>query len=184
MSRLRATLVLLSFVSVTLHLMPVQQLLVWFWPRMARKFPMYFHRVVLRILGIRVKVDGAVLSGGPALLVSNHVSWLDIVILSAVAPVSFIAKRDVSGWPFFGTLAHLQRTVFVDRNRRHTAGASRNEMQVGSRREICSSCSPKEPRGTAHGCCRSRPPSLPRQSILQFQFSHSALSIQAIATCR
>lgn len=128
-SRLRATLVLLSFVSVTLPLMPVQQLLVWFWPRMARKLPMYYHRVVLRILGIRVKVDGAVLSGGPALLVSNHVSWLDIVILSAVAPVSFIAKRDVNGWPFFGTLARLQRTVFVDRNRRHTAGASRNEMQ-------------------------------------------------------
>jgi lyso-ornithine lipid O-acyltransferase len=128
-SRLRATLVLLSFVSVTLPLMPVQQLLVWFWPRMARKFPMYYHRAVLRILGIRVKVDGAVLPEGPALLVSNHVSWLDIVILSAVAPVSFIAKRDVSGWPFFGTLARLQRTVFVDRNRRHTAGASRNEMQ-------------------------------------------------------
>ena len=51
MSRLRATLVLLTFAGVTLPLMPVQQLFVWFWPRMARVFPMYYHRLVLRIIG-------------------------------------------------------------------------------------------------------------------------------------
>jgi lyso-ornithine lipid O-acyltransferase len=49
--------------------------------------------------------------------------------MSAVAPVSFIAKRDVNGWPFFGQLARLQRTVFVDRDRRHSIGASRDEMR-------------------------------------------------------
>ena len=108
--------------------MPVQQLFVWFWPRMARVFPMYYHRLVLRILGVRVNVDGEPLKQGPAIFAANHVSWLDIVILSAVAPVSFIAKRDVKGWPFFGALAQLQRTVFVDRDRRHTTGASRDEM--------------------------------------------------------
>ena len=129
MSRLRATFVLFSFASVTLPLMPVQQLFVWFWPRMARMFPMYYHRVVLRILGIRVNIDGEALTRGPAIFAANHVSWLDIVILSAVAPVSFIAKRDVNAWPLFGALARLQRTVFVDRDRRHTSAASRDEMQ-------------------------------------------------------
>lgn len=128
MSRLRATLALISFAGVTLPLMPVQQLFVWFWPRMARRFPMYYHRLVLRILGIRVKIDGTALAKSPAIIAANHVSWLDIVILSAVAPVSFIAKRDVNAWPFFGALARLQRTVFVDRDRRHTTGASRDEM--------------------------------------------------------
>ena len=44
-SRLRATLVLLAFAGVTLPLMPVQQLFVWFWPRMARVFPMHYHRL-------------------------------------------------------------------------------------------------------------------------------------------
>lgn len=127
-SRLRATLALLSFAGVTLPLMPVQQLFVWFWPRMARKFPMYYHRLVLRILGVRVKIDGEALAKSPAIIAANHVSWLDIVILSAVTPVSFIAKRDVNAWPFFGALARLQRTVFVDRDRRQTAGASRDEM--------------------------------------------------------
>ena len=128
-SRLRAVLVLLSFASLTIPLMPVQQLFVWFWPRMARAFPMYYHRLVLRILDVRVNIDGEVPKQGPAILAANHVSWLDIVILSSVAPVSFIAKRDVNAWPLFGALARLQRTVFVDRDRRHTTASSRDEMQ-------------------------------------------------------
>ena len=129
LSRLRAALVLLSFASLTLPLMPVQQLFVWFWPRMASAFPMYYHRLVLRILDVRVSIDGEALKQGPTIFAANHVSWLDIVILSSVAPVSFIAKRDVKSWPFFGALAQLQRTVFVDRDRRHTTGTSRDEMR-------------------------------------------------------
>lgn len=129
LSRLRATLVLLSFAGLTIPLMPVQQLFVWFWPRMAGRFPMYYHRMVLRILGVRVQIDGEALKNGPAIFAANHVSWLDIVILSAMAPVSFIAKRDVKNWPFFGALAQLQRTVFVDRDRRHTTGSSTDEMR-------------------------------------------------------
>ena len=129
MSRPRAAFILFFFAGFTLPLMPVQQLFVWFWPRMARVFPMYYHRVVLRILGVRVAIEGEALKAGPAILAANHVSWLDIVIMSAVAPASFIAKRDVNGWPFFGQLARLQRTVFVDRDRRQSTGASRDEMQ-------------------------------------------------------
>jgi len=128
-NRLRPFLVLTCFALFTLPLMPVQQLFIWFWPEMARRFPMHYHRVVCRILGVRVRVLGRPPTEGPVLLASNHVSWLDIVILSAVAPLSFIAKREVNGWPFFGSLARLQRTVFVDRTRRHATGDSRNEMQ-------------------------------------------------------
>lgn len=129
MSRLRPWVVLGLFAAVTLPLMPVQQLFVWFWPGMARVFPMYYHRLVCRILGIRLEVKGDPPQRGPLLIVCNHVSWLDIMVLSAVAPLSFVAKRDVAGWPFFGTLARLQRTVFVDRERRHATGNSRDEMK-------------------------------------------------------
>lgn len=122
-------MILLFFAGLTMPLMPLQQLFVWFWPGMARRFPMYYHRLVCRLLGIRLKVSGKRPEEGPLLIVSNHVSWLDIVVLSAVAPVSFIAKKEVNGWPFFGSLARLQRTVFVDRDRRHATGNSRNEMQ-------------------------------------------------------
>jgi lyso-ornithine lipid O-acyltransferase len=128
-SRLRATIVLMSFACLTLPLMPVQQLFVWFWPRMARALPMHYHRLVLRILGVKLEIDGEVLKQGPAIFAANHVSWLDIVILSSVTPVSFIAKRDVNAWPFFGALARLQRTVFVDRERRLTTVNSRDEMR-------------------------------------------------------
>lgn len=129
MSRLRAWLVLAAFAGFTLPLMPLQQLFVWFWPHMARVFPMHYHRVVCRILGIRLKIIGEPPREGPMLIVSNHVSWLDIMVLSAVAPISFVAKKEVARWPFFGRLAKLQRTVFVDRDSRHKTGHSRNEMQ-------------------------------------------------------
>lgn len=129
MSRLRPGLVLAIFALFTLPLMPLQQLFVWTWPAMARRFPMHYHRAVCRILGIRVKIVGTPPASGPVLLACNHVSWLDIMVLSSVAPLSFIAKREVNGWPFFGSLARLQRTVFVDRDRRHATGNARNEMQ-------------------------------------------------------
>ena len=129
MIKLRPWLVLACFAALTLPLMPLQQLFVWFWPRMARAFPMHYHRLVCRILGVRVEVSGTAPREGPMLIVSNHVSWLDIVVLSAVAPVSFVAKREVNGWPFFGSLARLQRTIFVDRDRRHATGPSRDELR-------------------------------------------------------
>lgn len=129
MNRLRPWVLLFLFSALTLPLMPLQQLFLWLWPGMARAFPMHYHRVVCRILGIRIEVVGSVPEQGPLLVVSNHVSWLDIVVLSAVAPVSFVAKKEVARWPFFGALARLQRTVFVDRDRRHATGSSRDEMQ-------------------------------------------------------
>lgn len=129
MNGLRPWVLLFLFTALTLPLMPVQQLFLWFWPGMARTFPMHYHRLVCRLLGVRVEVVGTPPRKGPLLVVCNHVSWLDIVVLSAVAPVSFVAKKEVSRWPFFGTLARLQRTVFVDRDRRHATGPSRDEMR-------------------------------------------------------
>jgi 1-acyl-sn-glycerol-3-phosphate acyltransferase len=128
MRRLRPYAVLAAFTAVTLPLMPLQQAFVWFWPSMARRFPMHYHRLVLRILGVRLHIEGEPPAAGPALVVSNHVSWLDIAVLSAVAPLSFVAKHEVNGWPFFGSLARLQRTVFVNREKRHSTGDSRDEM--------------------------------------------------------
>ncbi len=63
------------------------------------------------------------------LIVANHTSWLDIVIFSAVTPLSFVAKSEVATWPLFSTLAKLQRTVFVERTRRSTTGVARDQIQ-------------------------------------------------------
>jgi lyso-ornithine lipid O-acyltransferase len=62
------------------------------------------------------------------LILSNHVSWLDITALGSVMPMSFIAKSEVEAWPLFGLLAKLQRSIFVDRNRRGETGKANGEI--------------------------------------------------------
>jgi lyso-ornithine lipid O-acyltransferase len=119
-----------GLVLITLPLMPLQWLLIRLWPAMARRLPFHFHRLACRILGFRTKITGALPEGGQCLIVCNHVSWIDILVLSTVAPLSFVAKREVALWPFFGWLAKLQRTVFVDRERRHSTKHSRTEMEL------------------------------------------------------
>lgn len=126
---LSALLRIFSFLALTLPLMPLQWLFIRIWPNMARELPHHYHKLVCRILGFRPVVAGSLPQGGQCLIVSNHVSWIDILVLSAVAPLSFVAKREVAGWPFFGWLARLQRTVFVDRERRHSTKHSRTELE-------------------------------------------------------
>jgi 1-acyl-sn-glycerol-3-phosphate acyltransferase len=77
-------------------------------------------RRVLRVLHVRLRSDGPL--PGPGFLVANHLSYLDILVLAAVAPCVFVAKREVRGWPLFGWFARMAGTVFVDRERRTDAG--------------------------------------------------------------
>ncbi|MFE9656005.1 lysophospholipid acyltransferase family protein [Micromonospora sp. NPDC006431] len=73
-------------------------------------------RGTLRALGVRLVVRGRA-PRRPALLVANHVSWLDILAVLAVAPARMLAKREVRGWPVVGPLAAAAGAVFVDRSR-------------------------------------------------------------------
>lgn len=116
MRNLRAFLVLSAFMVFTLPLMPVQLLLRFLHPAWARAFPHWYHRQVCRIVGVTIHTEGEVAEDRPALLVSNHISWLDIPVLSAIAPVSFVAKSEVGTWPFISWLAKLQGSVFVNRD--------------------------------------------------------------------
>ncbi len=118
MRGLRAFLVLAAFFAFTFPLMPLQLLFLATGSRFARTFPHWYHRQVCRIIGVRLNIEGGVARDHGVLLISNHVSWLDITVLSAVAPVSFVAKREVASWTFVSVLAKLQRSVFVDRTRR------------------------------------------------------------------
>ncbi|MFU8872044.1 lysophospholipid acyltransferase family protein [Micromonospora sp. SL4-19] len=73
-------------------------------------------RGTLRVLGVRLLVRGR-LPRRQALLVANHVSWLDILAVLSVAPARLLAKREVRDWPVVGPLAAAAGTVFVDRSR-------------------------------------------------------------------
>ncbi len=90
--------------------------------RLARRLPMIFHRFACAMIGLTINESGTRPRDVPALILSNHSSWIDIVALSALAPVSFVAKSEIAGWPVFGTLARLQRSIFVDRNNRRATG--------------------------------------------------------------
>lgn len=76
-------------------------------------------RAALRATGVRLQVCGADRlrpdDGGGALVVANHLSWIDVLALGAVSPVRMLAKREVEHWPLIGTLAERLGTLFVDR---------------------------------------------------------------------
>src|SRR5262245_23785107 len=81
-----------------------------------------YYRVLCALLRIRVRVIGAPVRSRAVLFVSNHTSWVDIVVIGSIAPIAFVAKREVASWPLVGITAKMQRTVFVDRKRRHQTG--------------------------------------------------------------
>jgi 1-acyl-sn-glycerol-3-phosphate acyltransferase len=81
-----------------------------------------YYRVLCALLRIRVRVKGVRMPDRAVLYVSNHVSWADILVIGSVAPVAFVAKREVASWPLVGITAKMQRTVFVDRTRRQQTG--------------------------------------------------------------
>ena len=87
-----------------------------------------YYRVLCRLLRIRVRVVGEPVRERAALFVSNHVSWADIVVIGSIQPVAFVAKREVASWPLVGITAKMQRTVFVDRQRRHQAAGAVAEI--------------------------------------------------------
>lgn len=91
------------------------------WPggRVAQVLGRLFCSAVLRLLRIRIEVTGPLpprRSG--RLLVANHVSWIDPLVLFAVSPAVILAKREVGTWPVIAALTRLQGTVLVDRARR------------------------------------------------------------------
>jgi len=84
-------------------------------------------RRVLRLLHVEVQVTGDVPAEG--LLVSNHLSYLDILVLSSLTPALFVAKREVKTWPVFGWLAACGGTLFIDRDRRHDVARLNQEIK-------------------------------------------------------
>ncbi len=76
---------------------------------------------MLQALGIELRRQGPPLASGPVLLVANHVSWLDILVLHAAGYCRFISKADVRRWPLIGYMAHEAGTLFIERESRRDA---------------------------------------------------------------
>ncbi|MGG7568232.1 lysophospholipid acyltransferase family protein [Rhodovulum sp. DZ06] len=95
-------------------------------PRLA--VAMAWSRLICACIGLRIRRTGRPMPHGGA-LVANHSSWTDIVVLLGAAPVTFVSKAAVAGWPAIGFLAKAAGTMFIERKRSH-AKRQQEEMQA------------------------------------------------------
>lgn len=82
------------------------------------------------LCGLRLRVEGTPAAGARTLFAANHVSYLDIPVIGALIDAVFVAKHDVAGWPVFGPLARLARTIFI---RRSQCKAGAQCAEIGKR---------------------------------------------------
>ena len=75
----------------------------------------------LALWGIHLRVQGQPVAAGPALLVANHISWLDILVIHAARYCRFVSKSDIRDWPMVGALATASGTLYIERSRRKDA---------------------------------------------------------------
>jgi len=78
----------------------------------------YFYSIVCRVFNIEVVIKGEICKKRPLVFVGNHTSYLDIVILGAALPASFISKAEVANWPLVGQIGKLTGTLFIKRDRK------------------------------------------------------------------
>ena len=127
--RLRAIRRILGILVFTLLCMPVQAVLLLLPGRAKALFPRFYHRGLCWLIGLRLRVIGRPAGTERVLYVSNHSSWLDILVLGATLEARFVSKSEVGAWPLIGWVARLGRTVFVSRSRGRT-GSEAQEMRA------------------------------------------------------
>jgi 1-acyl-sn-glycerol-3-phosphate acyltransferase len=128
--RLRAVRRILSALVWTLVAIPIQEVLIRLPGRGKIVFARQYHAVLCRLIGLRVQVVGTPARGPSVLFVSNHSSWLDILVLGSVLEAAFVSKAEIAQWPLVRTVARLGRTVFVSRRR---AGTGREAEEIQRR---------------------------------------------------
>jgi 1-acyl-sn-glycerol-3-phosphate acyltransferase len=133
--RIRAIRRMLMAALWTLVAVPVQAVLLTLPGRGKVVWARLYHATLCRLIGLEVRVVGTPSRDhGPVLFLSNHSSWLDILVLGGVLEACFVAKAEVGRWPLIGTIARLGRTVFVSRTRGTTgreADEMRNRLRAG-----------------------------------------------------
>lgn len=101
---------------------------------------------LLNILGVHIEVAGEALTLRSGIVVTNHISWLDVFVLNALIPMRFVAKSEVRSWPVIGWLCARVQTLFIERGRARDA-ARVNKQLVGLLKE--GGCLALFPEGTS-----------------------------------
>jgi 1-acyl-sn-glycerol-3-phosphate acyltransferase len=129
MPTLRAFAMALVFVGLTLVSIPVQYVALCFRPKLLRSYSRRYQRGLCWLFGIRITVVGTPVRDRAVLMVANHTGYFDVIIMGSTVDVSFVAKSEVSAWPFFGMMARLQRSVFIERAKRSHSGVARDVLR-------------------------------------------------------
>ncbi len=116
-----------GFVLMLIVMVPAHVLYGLIRPKDRYRLPLFFHKILLKLIGFDVRVHGGIATDRPIFFVANHTSYLDIPVLGSLIPASFVAKAEVASWPLFGFLAKLQHTVFIER-RSTRAGQQRDTL--------------------------------------------------------
>ena len=123
--RVRAVRRLITVLLWTAIAVPIQAALILLPGGAKVSFAKVYHRTLCALIGLRVQVVGEAARDRPVLFVSNHSSWLDVLVLGSVLEACFVAKAEVGQWPVIRTVARLGRTAFVSRSRTQTKGEAR-----------------------------------------------------------
>ncbi len=126
-SKMRVTRALAVCVGSAIAFAPLQYLWLHIRPNQPPRLPRLFHRGLCRALGIEIGSTGQE-AKGPVLFIVNHLSWSDIPVLGSQILASFVAKAEVEKMGFVGPMADLQRTIYVERERKSRAVEQRNEI--------------------------------------------------------
>lgn len=126
---LRKPIAILRATRLTLHIgwgLVTAVLYPWLALSLRRRILQYWSRGLLDILN--VKVYAGMDANRHGLIVTNHISWLDIFVLNAVVPMRFVAKSEVRGWPVIGWLCHRAGTLFIARGKARDAARINRDM--------------------------------------------------------
>ncbi len=117
MSTIKAILKLLLFAIVSIVIVTLQLIVLAFNNGPAAYIiPQQWHRILCFVFGIKIRITGEPYKNGQVIFVSNHISYLDILVLGTALRASFVAKKDIASWPVFGFLSKLQQTAFISRS--------------------------------------------------------------------
>jgi 1-acyl-sn-glycerol-3-phosphate acyltransferase len=134
----------LRAVLLVLHILLGLAIVTLVFPRVVQatrnRINRWWSGVVVRVCGARVRVAGQPLDAALAatgiepdgrgrLLLSNHVSWIDIFAINAVLPCRFVAKAEIGRWPVIGSLVTRSGTLYIERGRRRAVASMNDTVQ-------------------------------------------------------
>jgi 1-acyl-sn-glycerol-3-phosphate acyltransferase len=142
---LRTSIALFRSLRLTLHI-GYGLLMAIAYPRLSsslrRRILKNWSADLLRILNVELLATGFSVRGS-GLIVSNHISWLDIFVLNAVVPMRFVAKSEVRSWPVIGWLCARANTLFIERGNARAAARINQQISALMRQGECLAAFPE-----------------------------------------